>query len=84
MRDTFIKLKDGRTFCGPVWEWRPKEGWLSLVLPDDELPNPENRIYLADVESGYHKGLAQFHEDLWGPGQNVNVLERARKEGWVP
>lgn len=81
MRDTHIKLKDGRTFCGPVWEWRPKEGWLSLVLPQEELPNPENRIYLADVESGYHEKMWEHaNEGL----VDVDVLERASKEGWVP
>ena len=49
MHDTIVKLKDGRTFCGPIWEFRPKEGWFTIITENDSgCPNP---IYFKDCMS---------------------------------
>jgi hypothetical protein len=31
MKDTTIKLKDGRTFSGPIWLFRPELGFMTLI-----------------------------------------------------
>jgi hypothetical protein len=58
MKDTDVKMKDGRTFCGPMWLWRPKEGWFQLA---GDYRGPD-QIFLRveDVDC-----LAQAREDGW-------------------
>lgn len=68
-----VKLKDGRTFCGPLWEWRPKEGWFSLVL---DMPDPPDRFLLADCESAVDHGVRVSINRI----EDVDILERAKRE----
>ena len=78
MHATKIKLKDGRAFCGPLWTWRPTEGWFAVV--DEEGVNGGNpiEIRLSEVES------AVSLEHIVHPGvvEDVDLIARARKEGW--
>jgi len=72
MRDATIKLKSGNVLCGPIWIWRPEAGFVQLAGEDAEI------VRLVDVE--------EAHVQMWqhaavGP-ERVDLLERARREGW--
>jgi hypothetical protein len=78
MRATRITLKDGRQFSGPLWTWRPTEGWFTVV--DEEGVNGGNpiEIKLSEVESAVNLG------QMVHPGvvEDVDLLAQARKDGW--
>ena len=84
MHDTLVKMKDGRTFCGPLWEFRPREGYLTI--PSDETA--PDRIYFKDIESAVTKGerVGVLYDDdgnIIGPRvEDRDLLARAREEGW--
>lgn len=80
MHNTKIILKDGRAFEGPIWNWRPVEGWFSLVLDDLEYPDAPGRFYLADLKSGVTKEDRRTAATV---GQDVDLLKRARADGWM-
>lgn len=79
-------MKDGTKWCGPLWTFRPEEGWLHLA-GDPEDAGPE-KIYLRDIEScttyGERVGVLRNSEGkIIGPRiEDVDELERARKYGW--
>ena len=74
MHDAKVRLKDGRTYCGPIWAWCPSEGWFSLTDAEENLV----KIQLADVaEASKIERL-----DVGGREEEVDLLERARKDGW--
>ena len=72
MRDAWVRMKDGKTFCGPIWMWRPKEGWFSLIDGEDE--EGSERILFDDVLFGH------LPDDL----SRGSFLARAIEEGWEP
>jgi len=74
MHQTTVRMKDGRTFCGSIWTFRPEEGWFSI--PDDE--SAPDRIYLRDVASAVTRG----DRCRYGRIEDVDLLERARRQGW--
>lgn len=80
MHDTLIKTKDGQTFCGPMWYFRPEEGWMSI--PSDE--DAPDKIYFRDMESAVTKGDRVGINQETGEAiiQDVDELERARLQGW--
>jgi hypothetical protein len=49
MHDTKVVLKDGRKFCGPIWQWHPTEGYFTIC--DYDVANEPTRIELKDVAS---------------------------------
>ena len=73
-------MKSGETYCGPLWAWRPKEGWFSLVL---DMPESPDQIWLRDVASAINRGE---RIGVLQPGvarlADVDLLVRAREEGW--
>lgn len=73
MHDTRVVLKDGRVLCGPIWLFRPAEGYLTLVGNDPETP-----IYFRDcvsVTTGNQRvSISKIETE--------DELERARKDGW--
>ena len=75
MHDARIKMKDGREFCGPIWEFKPKEGYLTI--PSDE--NAPEKIYFRDIESA--KQLTRIAAN--GLEKDIDLLRRARHEGWI-
>jgi hypothetical protein len=83
MTDALVKMKDGRTYCNPIWMWRPKEGWLSLIATGEGEPD---KIWLRDVESAVEKGQRVGIEIIDGERRpkirDVDLLERARADGW--
>ena len=46
MHNTFVTLKDGRKFSGPIWVWRPALNWFTIMDNDGEV-----RFSLSEVES---------------------------------
>lgn len=70
MHDTRVFLKDGKTFCAPIIQWRPAEGWFSLLCLEG---GPPIVIHLRDVAQAW------THERR---GNAEDELERARKQGW--
>ena len=75
MRDVNVVMKDGREFCGPLWVFRPKEGWLQLATVDE---SPE-KIYLRDVKEAVEYGMWDKATER---RMQFDVLARAREEGW--
>jgi len=79
MHNTIVKMKDGRLFCGPIWQWQPHRGYFTLV--DEEGVNDGNPIHidLSEVESAITEGQRT------GPGivEDRDELERAKRDGWV-
>ena len=75
MHDTKVKMKDGRIFCGPLWMWRPLEGWFSLGGEDVGA----DKIMLRDVEEAVTEGP---RTSVSGGTADRDELQRARKEGW--
>jgi len=71
MHDTYVKMKDGRTLCGPIWAWCPKEGYFTLAGEDEP-------VQLSEVESAVTRGQRSVN----GP-EDRDELERARKDGWT-
>jgi hypothetical protein len=69
-----VILKDGRRFCGPIWTWRPEEGWFSLV-GDESMPEC---FQLTEVESAVDRKQRVAIDRQ----ADVDLLERARQEGW--
>lgn len=77
MHDVKVTLKDGRVFCGPLWYWRPAEGWFSIC--SEEQPNQEGKIYLEDVQEAVNFDVRTSVSVV----ENVDLLERALNEGWI-
>jgi hypothetical protein len=73
MHDVLVKMKDGKTYCGPLHTWRPAEGWFSLF--DNDSPD---KILLRDVKSAINSGLrVRVNEVI-----DQDLLVRAQEEGW--
>jgi hypothetical protein len=74
MRNANVKLKDGREYCSPLWEWKPNEGWFSLV--GEELIV----VQLAEVETATEM---QWQYAAVGY-ELVDLVEKAKTQGWTP
>jgi hypothetical protein len=76
MHDARVVLKDGTRICGPIWEWRPEEGYFTVV---DSEGGPLITVQLDNcvsaVQCGTRISATQVNID-------VDLLERARKERW--
>lgn len=72
MHDVTVRMKDGQQFEGPLWIWRPLEGWF-------ELAGQDQRFYLKDVESAMESGVRTSRTKV----EDVDLLHRARQDGWV-
>lgn len=76
MVDVKVVMKDGRKFCGPLWLWRPKLGWFTLVLDQMHYSMPiPGRLFLMDVESAIEAPDRGNDER--------NLLIRAVQDGWI-
>ena len=75
MHITTVIMKDGREFSGVIWMWRPQEGWFSM--PSDE--SAPDKILLKDVK----EASKEDRVDTSGEEQNIDLLKRARAEGWT-
>jgi hypothetical protein len=68
--NVIVILKSGEELCAPIWMWRPKEGWFSLV------GDPDRRIKLDECVSAVEKGV-MTHPGVF---EDVDLLEKAREE----
>lgn len=73
MHDVIVKMKDGRDLSGPLYMWRPLDGYFSIVLDGEP-----GRIELADVASAVQLEQRTSTTTV----ENVDLLERARRDGW--
>jgi hypothetical protein len=73
MHDTHVKMKDGREYCGPVWAFNAINGYLTIPSATDDL------LYFRDMESAVEKGGRETEATV---GQDVDLLARAKKQGW--
>jgi hypothetical protein len=74
MHDATVVMSDGAAYCGPVWEWNPREGSMSL----SDAVRGLVQIRLVDVHSAHRTERA----DPQGNTRSIDLLERARLEGW--
>jgi hypothetical protein len=72
MHDVIVKMKDGRDLQGPLWLWRPKEGFIELAGEDLMV------LKLRDIESAVEKGVQVTIRRF----EDVDLLKKAREEGW--
>lgn len=82
MHDTRVKMKDGTVHCGPIYMFRPEEGWMSLMLNDRDYPDGDmpDRLYFRDMESAVTENQ---RGRVGKPGiGDEDELERARHQGW--
>ena len=70
MHDTRVELKSGRIIWSPIWEWRPKLGWFTLV--------EYGKFSFSEVHSmtTRDKRMRPVHSG------HCDELQRAREEGW--
>ena len=73
MHNANVRLKNGKTYCAPIWGWRPIDGWFSLVQDDGPI-----EIQFNDVEEAFEYERV----DTTGQLRKVDLLERARNDGW--
>lgn len=73
-----VVLRDGRAFYGPIYFWRPAEGWFSLVIDSLYYPDAPDVFWLRDCASAVDR-QQRVRIDLQA---DVDLLERARREGW--
>ncbi len=78
MHDTKLKLKSGKEIWGPIWCWRPKEGYLEIT--NNETGKCDT-IRFSDIEEGTEYGQ---RVTIRSPpeGEDVDVLARAKEDGW--
>jgi hypothetical protein len=73
MHDTRIVMKSGETLEAPIWEWRPAEGYFTLV-------GHERTIYLRDVASAVTPG----QRSLMGPIDQDELVRAREMAGMAP
>lgn len=71
MHITTVTLKSGAVISGPIWAWRPREGWFTLAGYD-------GRIWLAGVASALTEN-ERINVRTIG---TQDELARAREDGW--
>jgi len=70
MHDTLVILKDGTKVCGPIWEFSPKKGYMTIL---------GTKVFFCDVKSAITKGVRIYS----GYTIDRDELTRARSEGWA-
>lgn len=74
MHDARIKMKDGREFRGPLWAFSPRAGFLSLAGDDAKA----GHLHFRDMA----RAEQEIRSGPDGEVKTVDLLERARNEGW--
>lgn len=73
MHDCIVRMKDDRKFCGPIWEFKPAEGYLTI--PSD--PDAPSRIFLRNVAVA-----STTTRTVHGVEHSKDLLQEARDRGW--
>ncbi len=74
MKDTLVVMKDGRKFCNPMMYFRPKEGWMSLMIE----PGPDVKLFFRDMESAVTKNVMVRYNVI----EDEDEIARAKEHGW--
>ena len=82
MHTTIVKLKDGKTYSGPMNTWRPCFNWFTLFGVDkvfsfdecESIVTPNERVSISSPLEG------EICDDLERARKN---LEDGRKFGWT-
>ena len=77
MHVLLIKLKNGETRCGTLWQWCPHLGFLSYT--DDESGDCVE-VRLSDCLSVVQGGGRATAATV---GADEDMLAKARKHGWA-
>jgi len=81
MHTTTVTLKNGEVVAGPIWTWRPEEGWFAIINECGD----ERRIEFADVKGATTPGqriavgVIADQDEL---ARAVEDLAEGRKYGW--
>jgi hypothetical protein len=73
MHDCLVTMKDGRKFCGPVWEFKPEQGYLTIPS-DAKAPD---KIFLRDIATAMTR-VRTTH----GVESTRDLVQVARERGW--
>jgi len=76
MHTSYITLKSGEKIEGPIWEFKPLEGYISIVTDTEDSPR---RIELRDIQEAYTPGV-RIRANKLGID---NLLQRAKEGGWI-
>ncbi len=75
MHLTRFVMKDGRRFSAVVWDFKPAEGYLTIVAEDGR---EDPRIALRDIESAVTENERLSINTIG----DDDLLARARRHGW--
>lgn len=75
MHDCVVVMKDGTKYCGPIWVFRPEEGYLTLA---GDNPGPDVKLYFRDMVSA----VTEDERVSVGVTADEDEIARARKQGW--
>lgn len=73
-----VVLRDGTVRSGPLWTWRPLEGWFSLLEHEDHVDRKAGeRILIEDCLTAI-----DCNERIGPRGEtgNVDLLAKAKQE----
>ena len=76
MHDAKVTMNDGQIYCAPLWEFRPKEGFLTLAGIDVSEDAFLKKLYFRDMRSAI-----DHDRNINGPFQYC-ILCKARTLGW--
>ena len=81
MHDTRVEMKDGQVHHGPIWMFRPKEGYLTLMLNDRDYPDGDmpERLFFRDMHSAVTENE---RVNISQVGVDCDELQRALEQGW--
>lgn len=83
MHNVKIVMKDGTEYCSPMWEWRPAEGWFSIVDMAEEATGPRI-LYLDEMQSAITEDGRRHRDAAVVFPSDSCLLTRALEQGWVP
>ena len=78
MHDTRVVMKNGQEFCSPMWLFRPKEGYMTLIGVHDDLALPLKKLHFRDMKSAVTEGVMARINVI----ADRDEIARAREQGW--
>lgn len=74
MHTTSVVLKSGEKISGPIYLFRPKEGYLTLMATAD----PQRKLFFRDMVSC----VTENERISYNISGDQDELARAREQGW--
>lgn len=80
MHDTKVVMKDGTLHIGPIYLFRPEEGFMTLVLNEKDYPEGQmpERLFFRDMASA----TTENQRVTVSRTSTEDELQRARESGW--